>query len=103
MSLDDGGSDCQLGVVEDCPVVLVEGGLLRLAASEGDCGLSCGLVGHFDSRNQFIFCHIGENKLPSWLHTIRGLKKPKNGQFVCFLVRPPSVRFLRTVPFSPEA
>ena len=70
MGLDDGGSDCQLGVVEDCPVVLVEGGLLGLAASEGDCGLSCGLVGHFVSRNQFIFCHIGENKLPSWLHTI---------------------------------
>ena len=55
MGLDDGGSDCQLGVVEDCPVVLVEGGLLGLTASEGDCGLSCGLVGHFVSRNQFIF------------------------------------------------
>ena len=73
MGLDDGGSDCQLGVVEDCPVVLVEGGLLRLAASEGDCGLSCGLVGHFVSRNQFIFCHIVKNKLPSWLDTIQAL------------------------------
>ena len=70
MGLDDGGGDCQLGVVEDCPVVLGEGGLLGLAASEGDCGLSCGLVGHFVSRNQFILRHIGENKLPSWLDTI---------------------------------
>ena len=32
----------------------------------------------------------------------RGLKKPKNGKFVCFLVRDPSVRFLETVPFDPR-
>ena len=32
----------------------------------------------------------------------RGLKKPKNCKFVCFLVRAPSVRFLETVPFDPQ-
>ena len=32
----------------------------------------------------------------------RGLKKPKNDEFVCFLVRPPSVRFLHAVLFDPK-
>ena len=47
----------------------------------------------------------GESVRPPSTHLCgtRGLKKTKNGEFVCFLVRPPSVRFLRTVPFSPEA
>ena len=32
----------------------------------------------------------------------RGLKKPKNCKFVCFMVRGTSVRFLETVPFDPR-
>ena len=36
------------------------------------------------------------------LHKCRALKRPKNGKFVCFLVRYPSVRFLETVPFDPQ-
>ena len=35
-------------------------------------------------------------------HKLWGWKKPKNGKFVCFLVRVSSVRFLETVPFIPQ-